>query len=120
MEKGLGGTPATAKDECVNNSMFSYQQKEGGNAKYSLTIPVRMYTEPGVEWQLKNRQKDLYDLNCTDISAMIIFLQLKGNKRADLVVTYDKGVRPNGLKHPHSWSIMDAKNCMVWLLKQLD
>ena len=119
MEKNLRGTPETAKEEYRKNSMFSYRQKDGGNAKYLLTIPIRMYTEPGVEWQLKNRQRDLYDLNCADISAMINLLQLNGNKRADLVVTHDKGVRPNGMKHPHSWSIMDSKNCMTWTLKQL-
>jgi hypothetical protein len=119
MEKNLGGTPETAKDEYIKNSMFSYRQKDGGNAKYLLNIPVRIYTEPGVEWQLKNRHRDLYDLNCTDISAMINFLQLKGNKNADIVVTHDKGVRPDGTKHPHSWSIMNSKNCMTWILKQL-
>jgi hypothetical protein len=119
MEKNLGGTPETAKEEYVKNSMFSYHQKNGGNARYLLGMPVRIYTEPGVEWQLKNRHRDLYDLNCADISAMINFLQLQGNKSADIVVTHDKGVRPNGMKHPHSWSIMDSKNCMNWILNQL-
>jgi hypothetical protein len=119
MEKNLGGTPETAREEYLKNSMFSYRQKDGGNAKYLLAIPIRIYSEPGVEWQLKNRHRDLYDLNCADISAMINLLQLNGNKRADLVVTHDKGVRPNGMKHPHSWSIMDSKSCMTWILKQL-
>ncbi|MFD2718099.1 hypothetical protein ACFST9_05195 [Hymenobacter monticola] len=119
MEKNLGGTPETAKDEYIKNSMFSCHQKEGGNAKYLLTIPIRIYTEPGIEWQLKNRHRDLYDLNCTDISALINFLQLNGNNSADMVVTHDKGVRPNGMKHPHSWSIMDSSNCMAWILKQM-
>jgi hypothetical protein len=119
MKKKLGGTPETVKDEYVKNSLFSYGQKDGGNAKYLLTVPVRIYTEPGVEWQLKNRHRDLYDLNCADISAMINWLQLNGNKTADIVVTHDKGVRPNGMKHPHSWSIMNSKDCMTWMLAQL-
>lgn len=119
IEKNLGGIPETAKEEYIKKSMFSYHQKDGGNAKYLLAMPVRIYTEPGVEWQLKNRHRDLYDLNCADISAMINFLQLKGNKSADIVVTHDKGVRPNGMKHPHSWSIMDSRNCMAWILNQL-
>ncbi len=120
MEKNLGGTPETAKDEYVKNSMFSYHQKDGGNAKYLLHIPILIYTEPGIEWQLKNRHRDLYDLNCADISAMINSLQLQGNKGAEIVVTHDRGVRPNGMKHPHSWSIMDSKSCMAWILKQLN
>lgn len=119
MVKNLGGTPETAKDEYVKNSMFSYSQRDGGNARYLLNVPIIIYTEPGVEWQLRNRHRDLYDLNCSDISSMINLLQLKGNKNADIVVTHDKGVRPNGMKHPHSWSIMDSKSCMAWILKQL-
>lgn len=119
METNLGGTPQTAKHAYVKNSMFSYNEKDGGNAKYLTNMPIRIYTEPGIEWQLKNRRRDLYDLNCTDISAMINFLQLKGNKNAEIVTTYDKGIRPNGIKHPHSWSIMDSKDCMDWILKNL-
>lgn len=118
MKMNLGGTPETAKGEYVKNSMFSYHQQDGGNAKYLLTVPVMIYTEPGIEWQLKNRHRDLYDLNCADISAMINFLQLRGNKKATIVVTHDKGVRPNGMKHPHSWSIMDSNKCINWILKQ--
>jgi hypothetical protein len=117
--KNLGGTPESAKDAYIKSSLFSYRQQDGGNAKYLLNIPIIIYTEPGVEWQLKNRHRDLYDLNCSDISAMINLLQLQGNKSADLIVTHDKGVRPGGMKHPHSWSIMDSRKCMTWILKQL-
>jgi hypothetical protein len=53
MEKNLGGTPETARDEYMKNSMFSYRQQDGGNAKYLQKVPFRIYTEPGVEWQLK-------------------------------------------------------------------
>ncbi len=119
METNLGGTPETSRDQYIQNSMFSYQEKDGGNAKYLVNIPIKIYTEPGVEWQLKNRHRDLYDLNCADISAMINFLQLKGNNNAEIVVTHDKGVRPNGMIHPHSWSIMDSKDCMTWILKHV-
>lgn len=117
METNLGGTPETAKDAYLKNSMFSYREKDGGNAKYLTNLPIRIYTEPGIEWQIKNRRRDLYDLNCTDISSMINFLQLKGNKNAEIVATFNKGIRPDGTKHPHSWSIMDSNDCMNWILK---
>jgi hypothetical protein len=50
---------------------------------------------------------------------MINLLQLKGNKEAELIVTQDKGIRLNGRKHPHSWSIMDSEDCLIWIFKQL-
>lgn len=68
---------------------------------------------------MKNRQRDYYDLNCVDIAAMINLLQTQGNKEAKLVVTNNKGRRLNGMRHPHSWSIMDSKQCLDWILKQL-
>lgn len=115
----FGGTPEEVPAEYIKYSIYSYSENDGGNAKYLLNTPLRIYTEPGIEWQIKNRHRDLYDLNCTDISAMINLLQIQGNKNAEIVVTHDKGVRLDGTKHPHSWSIMDAQDCLTWILKQL-
>lgn len=115
----FGGTPEEVPGEYVKYSIYSHSETDGGNAKYLLDTPVKIYTEPGIEWQMKNRHRDLYDLNCTDITAMINLLQMKGNKNAEIVITYDKGVRLDGTKHPHSWSIMDSRDCLAWILKQL-
>ena len=41
-------------------------------------------------------------------------------KNAQLVVTNNKGKRLNGMKHPHSWSIMDSQQCLDWIVKQLN
>ncbi|HAO29041.1 MAG TPA: hypothetical protein DCQ68_18025 [Chryseobacterium indologenes] len=99
--------------------MFSYREKDGGNAKYLLNIPILIYTEPGIIWQMENRGRDIYDLNVADITAMINLLRLKGHKNADLVITNDRGIRPDGTRHPHSWSIMDSKECLLWILKHM-
>lgn len=115
----FGGAPAQYKDNYVKYSIFSYSEKDGGNAKYLKNTPILLYTEPDIMWQMKNRQRDYYDLNCVDIAAMINLLQTQGNKEAKLVVTNNKGRRLNGMRHPHSWSIMDSKQCLDWILKQL-
>lgn len=115
----FGGTPEEVPAEYIKYSIYSNSEKDGGNAKYLLNTPLIIYTEPGIEWQIKNRHRDLYDLNCTDISAMINLLQMQGNKNAEIVVTHDKGIRLDGTKHPHSWSIMNSKECLTWILKQL-
>lgn len=118
--QNFGGSPSEFPKEYEKYSMFTYRKEDGGNAKYLLNIPIRIYTEPGIEWQLEQRQRDLYDLNCTNISAMINLLQLKGHKNAELITTFNKGKRLNGLKHPHSWNIMDSKDTMSWILKQFE
>jgi pimeloyl-ACP methyl ester carboxylesterase len=118
--KAFGGSPEEFPENYVKYSIYSHSQKNGGNAQYLKNTPIRLYTEPGIIWQLEKRHRDLYDINCTDITAMINLLQLQGNTEAELIVTNDKGVRLNGEKHPHSWSIMDSEGCLVWILKQLN
>jgi hypothetical protein len=117
--KEFGGSPYNFKDNYIKYSIFSYGEKDGGNAKYLKTTPILLYTEPDIIWQMQNRQRDYYDLNCVDIAAMINFLQIQGNKKAKLVVTNNKGRRLNGMKHPHSWSIMDSQQCLTWIMGQL-
>ncbi len=115
----FGGSPDQNKENYIKYSIFSYSEKDGGNAKYLKNTPILLFTEPDILWQMKYRQRDYYDLNCVDIAAMINLLQIQGNKDAQLVVTSNKGKRPNGMRHPHSWSIMDSKLCLDWLLKHL-
>lgn len=119
-KKEFGGTPEEKPAEYIKYSIYSRSEKDGGNAKYLLKTPLRIYTEPGIEWEIINKHRDIYDLNCTDISAMINMLRMQGNDKAEIVVTHDKGVRLDGTKHPHSWSIMDSKDCLTWILKQLN
>lgn len=115
----FGGAPEHYKENYIKYSIFSYSEKDGGNAKYLKNTPILLYTEPDIMWQMQNRQRDYYDLNCVDIAAMINLLQTQGNKEAKLVVTNNKGRRLNGIRHPHSWSIMDSKQCLDWVMKQL-
>jgi hypothetical protein len=115
----FGGTPEGKPSEYIKYSIYSHNEKDGGNAKYLINTPILIYTEPAIEWQIKNRHRDLYDLNCTDLSAMINYLQLQGNKNTDIIETYDKGFRLDGARHPHSWSIMDDQQCLNWILAHL-
>ena len=118
--RDFGGSPEEFSKNYIKYSIFSYNEKDGGNAKYLKTTPVLLFTEPDVLWQMQNRHRDYYDMNCVDIAAMINFLQLHGNKNAELVVTNNKGRRLNGMRHPHSWSIMNSQRCLDWILKQLN
>ena len=47
---------------------------------------------------MDNRRRDLYDLNYTDITAMINLLKLKGHKNAELISTNDRGIRPEEIR----------------------
>lgn len=115
-----GGSPEAYPEKYIEISIYSNSETSGGNAKYLKDIPIRMYTDLDVDWLINQRRRDLYDWNGTDIVAMINQLKLMGNEDANVIVTMGKGVRLDGTKHPHSWSIMDNNDCLNWIIKLLE
>lgn len=111
-----GGSPKEFPQRYIEASIYSNGVEKGGNAQYLRDIPIRMYTDLDVEWLINQRRRDLYDWNGSDIVAMINDLKLMGNKDANVIITMGKGVRLDGSRHPHSWSIMDNRDCMNWIL----
>ena len=116
LEKYCGGTPETAKEMYIYYSPYSHLEEGGGNAKYLLTTPVRIYADVDPVWWMKNRQVDAYDLNALDQTAMIQLLNDMGNSKAEFINAYQKGFRIEGNRHPHSWSIIEPKECIQWIL----
>jgi hypothetical protein len=112
----FAGSPDAHPDIYVQRSMYSDGIPQGGNARFLHKIPVRIYSDPDIEWQLKNRRVDYYDMNALDGAAMINVLLQNDNDRAEFVNALGKGIRPNGARHPHSWSLADPKECVQWIL----
>lgn len=112
-----GGSPQEFPEKYIEASIYSNGAENGGNAQYLKNIPIRMYTDLDVNWLINERRRDLYDWNGTDIVAMINDLKLMGNQDANVIITMGKGVRLDGSKHPHSWSIMDNQDLINWILK---
>jgi hypothetical protein len=111
-----GGPPEEFPEKYIAGSIFSLNQPDGGNAKYLLDVPLRIYSDPDVVWQLKNKSRDFYHMNAANQTAMIKFLMLHGNKKAEFIDALGKGFRVDGTRHPHSWSIVDPKDCIKWIL----
>lgn len=118
--KVYGGSPKEFPKKYIEASIYSNGIEDGGNAKYLKDIPIRMYTDLDVNWLMNERRRDLYDWNGTDIVAMINDLKLMGNKDANVIISMGKGVRLDGAKHPHSWSILDNQDCFNWIEGLLD
>jgi hypothetical protein len=112
-----GGSPEEFPGKYTEASIYSNGVENGGNAKYLKDFPIRMYTDLDVNWLINERRRDLYDWNGTDIVAMINDLKLMGNKDANVIITMGKGIKLNGIKHPHSWNIMDNQDCFNWIEK---
>lgn len=113
--KNIGGTPNDIRKNYIYYSTFSNSQKDGGNASYLKNIPLRIYNDVDVNWWLQNRNTDLYSMNALDQSAMINLLHRIGNDKAEFINAFGKGYRLDGTRHPHSWSIVDAVECIHWI-----
>jgi hypothetical protein len=115
-EQLYGGSPEEFPEKYAEGSQFSRNREDGGNAKYLIDVPVRLYCDPDIVWQLKNKGRDYYDMNAANLSAMTNFLMQNGNTRAEFIPAIGKGFRVDGLRHPHSWSIVEPKECIQWIL----
>lgn len=119
LEKETGGSPTTNLAEYYNLSPYSFSDTNQTAIKKLANMPLRIYTEPDVDWWLKERNADLTNMNATECSAMINELNRLGNQSAELMTTQKKGYRkPDNKRHPHSWSIVDNDELINWLLKQ--
>lgn len=113
--KVYGGSPAEFPGKYIESSTFSRTQADGGNAKYLIDLPVRLYSDPDILWNLKYKNRDYYHMNAANLSALTNFLMLKGNKRVEFIPAIGKGYRVDGTRHPHSWSIVEPTECVKWI-----
>lgn len=119
LEKETGGNPTTNLTEYYNLSPYSFSDTSQAAIRKLKNMPLRIYTEPDVDWWLAERNADLTNMNATECSAMINELNRLGNENAELITTKNKGYRkPNNKRHPHSWSIVENDELIDWLLKQ--
>jgi hypothetical protein len=119
MRRVLGGSPDEEPAQYVRMSPFSAFAEGGGQARVLASVPVRLYTEPDIHWWMENRKVDYYSMNAVDAAALIVQLQLLGNRQAELITTQGRGVRRDGKRHPHSWSIVDESALHSWILSQV-
>lgn len=119
LEKETGGSPTTNLAEYYQLSPYSFSDTTQTAIKKIGHLPLRIYTEPDIQWWLKERGADGSSMNATECSAMINELNRLGNPKATLITTQNKGYRkPDHRRHPHSWSIVNNDELIKWLLQQ--
>ena len=107
-------------DRFVELSAYSYAESKGGNLQYLMDVPVRIYCDPDIDWWMENRNFSYYDINASDLSAMILQLKEMGHTNAEFINALGRGYRENGNRHPHSWSLIEPEECMQWILSVLN
>lgn len=78
---------------------------------------LRFYTEPDSTWWKENRGTAFENTNAYAIQQVAAHLNANNWHQFELIETQGKGVRANGEKHPHSWSIVDVNDLIFWMLE---
>ena len=117
--KKLNGTPKDNYKNYRKQSVFSYKDSTGGNAKHLLNTSTIFFHEPDINWWVSERGATYYDINSFDIAGIFNFLKLKGHQDIELITTTKKGYDRNGNRKCHSWSIVDEDYLINWILKRI-
>jgi hypothetical protein len=109
------GIPSESIAEYNAVNPFSMNRNYGDNEKYLQHIPIRTYHDVDIVWRLKNRRQTVRNSNYEVCAELIYRLMLLGNDKAEFIQSDKKGYRSNGVRHPHSWSIIDEPACIDWI-----
>ncbi len=108
------GTPKTQPERYTELSPIDIRAKSS-NEVWLKAIPVRVYHDIDVNWLINERGRSIFEANFLNSSELIRRLRALGNEGAEFVQSDLTGKRSNGLRHPHSWSIVDAFECIQWI-----
>ena len=113
------GDPKNNLDKYEKKSPYISKTNNIANLSSLENIKIRFYTEPDTTWWKTKRQNDPEDLNAYSITKLTKELKNKYDKKQiELIQTENKGYRSNGVKHPHSWSIVDKNNLINWIIEK--
>ncbi|MDW5290567.1 hypothetical protein [Formosa sp. PL04] len=112
------GNPAHGITNYEQNSPYTFKTQNIDNLKGLEQLKIRLYTEPDIKWWSENRNNDFEDLNAFYIQNLSEKLKTEfGTNTIELINTENRGYRANGERHPHSWSIVDEKDLINWMLE---
>ena len=114
------GTESTGMGNYRKYSPFLQSDSATGREQFLKSIPYRTYHDVDIAWRINNRRQSAYESNMLDASELITRLRNLGNTAAEFVASKSAGVRSNGMRHPHSWSIVDEVELIQWVKLHLD
>lgn len=111
------GEGQNMKEKIEESSPYLAEKSSINNLTYLKDIQLRFYSEPDTLWWREKRQNEPEDLNFHYISQLTEDLKSSfGEEKVELIVTNKRGYRANGNRHPHSWSIVDKRKLLDWIV----
>lgn len=119
-ESWFGGSPDSFNQAYKMASVFCHADSLGGNAHYLRKTDLILFHEPDIDWWLNERGSSYYDINSFDLVAFTQKLRDLGNDEVQLITTSGKGFNRAGERNCHSWTIVDEKLLVDWILGRCD
>lgn len=119
LKKHLGGSPSESMEAYINYSPFVYSDESRSKIELFKNIPIRMYHEPDIKWWAENRAKDYNTINSIDLAGFYNYLRQAGNMQVELITSYNKRKDYRKGSSPHTWTIVDNKELIAWLLGKI-
>ena len=112
------GDPKSNLDKYENYSIFTSKTKHINNLRNLKNTRIRFYTEPDIKWWKEKRKADYDQMNAYFIKKLSQNLKNAGFDHVEYIPTENNGYRANGERHPHSWSIVDKEDLLLWILEE--
>ena len=115
------GDPNLSIEKYEFYSPFTSKTRNLKNIEYLKNIKVRFYTEPDKVWWKENRQANYEDMNAFYIKECAEQMNKQFTcKDFKYYPTENRGYRANGVRHPHSWNLVEVNNLIGWMLEDIE
>lgn len=111
------GNPSDDISKYQKSAVYTSNTDHIDNLKGLKNTKIRLYTEPDTLWWKENRKADYDQMNACYLKKLAASLQNAGFSQVEYIATENKGYRANGDRHPHSWSIVDKKALIKWMME---
>ncbi len=112
------GNPKDNISRYEKKAVYTYITDNTSNLNKLKRTKIRLYTEPDTLWWKENRNVGYEQINAFYIKKLAESLLEKGYESVEYIPTSNKGYRSNGERHPHSWTIVDKKGLIKWILSE--
>jgi hypothetical protein len=98
-------------------SPFDYSTLSFKNIERLREVDFRIYTEPDSLWWWENRGFEFIETDSYQLIRFAGIAREHGWNNLRLIQTANRGYRSNGQRHPHSWSIVEPKELIEWIME---
>lgn len=113
----FGSKPKSYLVRYLDYSTYSFWDDNLQNIGFYKSLPVRAYTEPGIEWWLNIKHKTVYETNMPDMTGLIQALQFSGNKYSELIVFNHRRSTEHG--PAYTFALANKEELVHWFMDQI-